>query len=126
MSTTINDSNRAIQPKPKIYRVLITQSSTTDPTVVELENEIGAVVAARTTTGTYTLTLTGAFTVGKTFYSIPAILAFGTNLNNVMGLVLTSADVCTITTGVGSYTAGTFVKTDALLTSVPITITVYP
>lgn len=122
---TINDSNRALQPKPKIYRALITQASTSDPTVVELENEIGAIVSARTSAGLYTLTLTGAFTAGKTYIRFPGILAFGTNLNNVASAVWTSADVVTITVGVGSYTGGTFVKTDALLTSVPFEILVY-
>lgn len=123
---TINDSNRALQPKPKIYRGLITQASTAAPTLVELENEIGAIVAARTSAGLYTLTLTAAFTASRTFVRFPGVLAFGTNLNNVAGVALTSADVITLTVGVGSYSGGTFVATDALLTSVPFEIIVYP
>lgn len=52
----------------KVYRALITQSSTNDPVVVVLENTLGApVVWAYDSVGTYFGTLAGAFPVDKVF-----------------------------------------------------------
>jgi hypothetical protein len=49
------------------YIALITQSSTSAPTVIELENTIGPIIWTRVSTGVYEGTLTGGFTVGKTY-----------------------------------------------------------
>jgi hypothetical protein len=49
------------------YIALISQSSTNDPTVIELENTIGPIVWTRNSTGIYYGTLTGAFTLDKTY-----------------------------------------------------------
>lgn len=52
----------------KIYRALITQSSTDAPTVVVLQNELSAaIVWTRDSAGLYYGTLAGAFTENKTF-----------------------------------------------------------
>lgn len=52
----------------KIYRALITQTSTNAPTVIVLENTIGSIVWSRNSPGTYSATLVGAFQANKTFY----------------------------------------------------------
>jgi hypothetical protein len=49
------------------YIALISQSSTNDPVVIELENTIGPIVWTRNSTGIYYGTLTGAFTLDKTY-----------------------------------------------------------
>lgn len=52
----------------KVYRALVTQSGTNAPTATVLENSLGgAGTWARTTTGTYTFTLSSTFTADKTF-----------------------------------------------------------
>jgi hypothetical protein len=59
-----------ILPTYTKYIALITQSSTADPTVIELENTIGPIVWTRSAVGTYLGTLAGVFTVGKTYAMI--------------------------------------------------------
>ena len=55
-----------ILPTYKKYIALITQTSTSAPTVVEIENTIGPIIWTRTAVGEYEGTLTGAFTNNKT------------------------------------------------------------
>ncbi len=53
---------------PKVYRALLTQEGTDDPTAVVLENTLGGeVVWTRESVGNFLGTLVGAFTVDKTF-----------------------------------------------------------
>lgn len=55
------------QPEPKMYRALLTQTSTNAPVITELYNTLGGVpTAAYSSTGVYTLTLTGLFPETKT------------------------------------------------------------
>jgi hypothetical protein len=56
-----------ILPTYTKYVALISQSSTSDPTVLELENTIGPIVWTRVSQGIYNGTLTGAFTLNKTY-----------------------------------------------------------
>ena len=63
----------------KVYSALITQISTSIPTVSILENTLGNIVWSRSSVGTYYGTLTGVFTSGKTFIQI----SNGTALVNV-------------------------------------------
>jgi hypothetical protein len=56
-----------ILPTYTKYIALISQSSTANPTVIELENTIGPIVWTRTAVGIYFGTLTGAFTASKTY-----------------------------------------------------------
>ena len=56
-----------ILPTYKKYIALITQSSTSAPTVIELENTIGPIVWTRTAVGIYFGTLAGVFTLDKTY-----------------------------------------------------------
>jgi hypothetical protein len=63
-------NNRAVSdilPTYTKYIALISQSSTSAPTVIELENTIGPIVWSRNSTGIYYGTLTGAFTLDKTY-----------------------------------------------------------
>ena len=56
-----------ILPTYKKYIGLISQSTTNDPTVIELENTIGPIVWTRTAVGIYFGTLAGVFTLDKTY-----------------------------------------------------------
>jgi hypothetical protein len=72
---TYNAATKAIESVPystfsrpyKVYSALLTQTGTAAPTVSILENTLGGtVVLARTGVGSYTASLTGAFTLDKT------------------------------------------------------------
>ena len=53
----------------KVYRALLTQTSTSAPTSTIIENTLsGDIVWTRNSPGNYTGTLTGEFLLGKTFY----------------------------------------------------------
>lgn len=104
----------------KAYRALVSQATTAAPSATVLENSLGGtVVWARSSTGTYTATLTGAFTSAKTFIMQPGETGTIAAIKNVLA-VRTSADVVTVTTGAG----GTL--EDSVLSSFPIEILVYP
>jgi hypothetical protein len=64
-----------ILPTYTKYIALISQSSTSAPTVIELENTIGAIVWTRSATGVYFGTLTGAFTANKTYVMLSNVVA---------------------------------------------------
>ena len=73
MTITQTLNGRAVSdilPTYTKYIALITQSSTSAPTVIELENTIGPIVWTRSAVGTYLGTLAGVFTVGKTYAMI--------------------------------------------------------
>lgn len=52
---------------PKIYKATLTQSGTNAPVPTIMINTIGTIVWSRAATGVYLATLTGAFTIDKTF-----------------------------------------------------------
>ena len=64
-----------ILPTYKKYIALISQSSTSAPTVIELENTIGPIVWTRSAVGVYFGTLTGAFTLDKTYVTLSNVVA---------------------------------------------------
>lgn len=104
----------------KVYRALLTQTSNTAPVATVLENSFGAaLVWAISSTGTYTATLTGAFTSAKTFIIQPGEIGTIAAIKNVLA-VRTSDNVVTVTTGSG----GTL--ENAVLSTYPIEILVYP
>lgn len=104
----------------KVYRALLTQTSNTAPVATVLENSFGAaLVWAISSTGTYTATLTGAFTSAKTFIIQPGETGTIAAIKNVLA-VRTSDNVVTVTTGSG----GTL--ENAVLSTYPIEILVYP
>ena len=62
-----------ILPTYTKYIALISQTSTSAPTVIELENTIGPIVWTRLSTGVYEGTLTGAFTLDKTYVTLSQV-----------------------------------------------------
>ncbi|MFO0089980.1 MAG: hypothetical protein ACK518_04190 [bacterium] len=57
----------------KVYVGLLSQSGTSNPTVIELENTIGNIVWTRRGIGDYIGTLSDAFTLNKTWFSKPSL-----------------------------------------------------
>jgi len=99
------------------YIALITQTSTSAPTVIELENTIGPIIWSRKATGEYTGTLSGAFTANKTYATISNSLADG-----IVMITTTASNITIITTNLHSPTA---VKHDSHLSKNTIEIRVY-
>jgi hypothetical protein len=99
------------------YIALITQTSTSAPTVIELENTIGPIVWSRKTTGQYSGTLSGAFTANKTYATISNVLADG-----IVMISTTASDINIITTNLHSPIA---VAHDGHLSNNTIEIRVY-
>jgi hypothetical protein len=105
----------------KVYRALLTQTGTSAPTATVLENTIGSIVWTRTTVGTYKGTLTGAFTIGKTW--IPGMGIVADNFPAcAVGIANTSANFVTVQ----SFNASVGAGSDDELSSTPIEIRVYP
>jgi hypothetical protein len=99
------------------YIALITQTSTSAPTVIELENTIGPIVWTRKATGEYVGTLSGAFTANKTYATISQSLA-----DSIVMITTTASDINIITTNLHSPTAA---KHDSHLSKNTIEIRVY-
>ena len=99
------------------YIALITQTSTSDPTVIELENTIGPIAWTRKGTGQYFGTLSGAFTANKTYATISQTLA-----DSIVMISTTANNINIITTNLHSPTA---VKHDSHLSKNTIEIRVY-
>ena len=106
-----------ILPTYTKYIALITQTSTSAPTVIELENTIGPIIWTRKTTGEYSGTLTGAFTANKTYATISQTLA-----DSIVMISTTANDINIITTNLHSPTAA---KHDSHLSKNTIEIRVY-
>jgi len=78
MTITNTLNGRAVSdilPTYTKYIALISQSSTSAPTVIELENTIGPIIWTRSATGVYFGTLTGAFTASKTYVMLSNVVA---------------------------------------------------
>lgn len=102
---------------PKIYTALLTQSGTSDPTASIMgTNEIGSIVWARTSTGVYTGTFSGAFVSGKTF------IINGENVDAI-NVKCYRTDANTVT--LKCYAVSTGTLTD-VFTDLSIEIRVYP
>ena len=54
----------------RVYRALLSQAGTADPTAVVLENTLGDIVWTRASTGVYEGTLADGFPTGKTWVTI--------------------------------------------------------
>jgi hypothetical protein len=64
------DSLSNPQQPYKVYRALLTQTGSADPTAVILENTLGeSIIWKRSTTGGYTAEKTSGFDITKTFYN---------------------------------------------------------
>jgi len=78
MTITQTLNGRAVSdilPTYTKYIALITQSTTADPVVVELENTIGPIIWTRSATGVYLGTLAGAFTADQTYVMLSNVVA---------------------------------------------------
>lgn len=111
----------------KIYRALLTQSSTSAPTATVLENTLGGtVVWSYTDVGIYVGTLAGAFTASKTAcFPIGLSDDFDASTDfSVATLRRTGADTVEITTLTDDNT--TAALANGLLTGSLVQILVYP
>lgn len=108
--------------KPLVYKALISQSGTSAPTVVILENTIGAIVWTRTNIGEYFGTLANAFTLDKTF--IPPMRRF---LNgDLSGEIIANAGRISVNqVKILTFDSG-YTEQDDALDSNTILIEVYP
>jgi len=115
----------------KVYRALLSQTSTNAPTATVLENTLGGTPTyARSVAGQYTITLSSAFTTNKTLF----FFSWGTS-TGVGGvvkdydLVYTSTSVLTLTTSWAvdnNPDAPIYGSADDMLTKASIEILVYP
>lgn len=99
------------------YIALITQTSTSAPTVIELENTIGPIAWTRKATGEYVGSLSGAFTANKTYAMISNVAA-----DSIVMISTTANDINIITTNLQNPTAS---KHDSHLSKNTIEIRVY-
>jgi hypothetical protein len=91
--TLNNRSVSDILPTYTKYIALISQSSTSDPTVIELENTIGPIVWTRVSAGIYEGTLTGVFTVNKTYVMISQL-----DITTMVGAYAKTIDIIQVDT----------------------------
>ena len=99
-------------PNYKVYTALLTQSGTSAPTVTVLENTVGSIVWTRNSAGVYTGTLTGAFTVSKTF--ITSGLGNAGMLNKFRAIRLNASDL-TLTTLDSANASSDTILNDSIL-----------
>ena len=119
----------------KVYRALLSQLGTADPTVVVLENSIGAIVWTRNSTGVYYGTLIGAFTLHKTWTNIGWTANDSLSVGNEVDQFIIakraagafSQDRIVVqSVRVDLSSPGTGGVIDSLLSETPIEILVYP
>lgn len=109
----------------KVYRALLTQTGTSDPTATVLENSLGGtLVWTRSSAGTYVATLTGAFPSAKAHLLIGSIQG-GTSFEKAK-LTRTSADALSLVTKNIDLTIPSATATDAMLVETAVEIRVYP
>lgn len=118
------DTLTAYLRKSKRYAANLTQTAGNDPVATVLENDIGAIVWARSGAGVYTATLAGAFTANKTLVTVGTPIPVDTMAS--IEVALTSTDVITITTKNYKTADDTATVLDALLTNTAIVIEVFP
>ncbi|MCA9747523.1 MAG: hypothetical protein KC414_00280, partial [Romboutsia sp.] len=112
-------------PPYKVYRALVTQSGTSAPTAVVLENTLGGTpVWSYITPGTYRLTLSGAFTLNKTAINIGNNNFFSTIFNAPYQVLIDHSVVDYIE--VYPTDIGTLTQANDLLINTYIEILVYP
>lgn len=106
-------------PGVKIYRALLTQSGTSNPTAVVLENTLGAAIDwVRLDVGSYEGQLAGAFTFQKTFLMVNPVT--GADNPDLVSFSLNTTDAVTIITGQSPSLA------DGVLNLTAVEIIVYP
>ncbi|MBK8468092.1 MAG: hypothetical protein IPL32_19945 [Chloracidobacterium sp.] len=111
--TAWNDLPYQVKRGVRVYRALLNQSSTNDPTAIVLESSLyGEVVWTRNDSGEYLGSLTQGFTESYTFIETP----------RTCGLTLEPAEVAWVDAGtIKVVTIG-----DGKLSATPVGILVYP
>ena len=107
-----------ILPTYKKYTALITQTSISPPTVIELENTIGPIVWTRNSIGFYYGTLAGAFTINRTYTMINQV-----EQNGIVMVARLSDNTITITTT--NLNSPTAARQDYILLNNTLEIRVY-
>lgn len=108
----------------KVYRALLTQTSTNAPTATVLENSLGGtVVWTRSVQGVYVATLTGAFPSGKTMVTMGA---FPASQDGVVYGYTRTDNTITLSTIYFRVPGGTQEASDGMLSETAIEILVYP
>lgn len=102
----------------RVYTGLISQTGTSNPTVVILENTIGNIVWTRNTNGQYQGYLPGEFLAAKTFLLTSSDYAINPT-NQARQFFRSSDDYISILTQINGIVA------DGLLDNTPIEIRVY-
>jgi hypothetical protein len=100
----------------KRAKILVSQSSTSAPTLIESENTIGTITPSRTSSGVYILTSTGNFPSGKTHVFLNA------GSKNGYGRAWR---VDNNTIRIETYNTS-FVQNDSILDEVALSIEIYP
>ena len=109
--------------KPKIYRALLTQTGTSAPTAIVLENTLEATITySYQTAGLYRITADSAvFTTNKT------MVFLGNNLSYfAANIILNVQYINTTTIDFSSKNIITSTLTDDVYSNIPIEIIVYP
>ena len=108
------------KPPYKVYTALLTQTGTSNPTAIVLENTIGDISWIRDYEGGYSATSDTLFTLNKTFVLFTTTrVSYDSDTNFVV-----PSDSFTINNiSIGTQTAG--VVEDGALTLTPIEIRVY-
>ena len=101
----------------KVYTALYSQSSTSNPTAIVLENTLGTVTFTRSSTGVYSVNSSGLFTADKTF----VIMGAGINANYTNAITLINSSTFYIITKVSSTQS----DADSANTKVAFEIRVY-
>lgn len=107
----------------KVYKALLTQTGTTAPTVVVLQNTLGGVISwTYNGVGTYNGTLSGVFVEDKTFLAINKSRAGGRQFS----LYRNDDNEIEVVTEIFDAGAPIFTATDGILNNTSILIEVYP
>jgi hypothetical protein len=100
----------------KVYKALITQTGTSAPTLIVLQNTIGTITPSYTSAGNYVLSSSGLFTLNKTFQLI------GTPSDVTAQLYFNQSDADDLSL----YTTSSGVAADGMVSNTSILIEVYP
>ena len=117
-SAFVSDVQKYVRPYD-VYTALISQSGTDDPTIIVLENTIGAIEWTRVGVGQYVGTLSSAFISNNTYVML-------LNSSSIGEGYLYSADNSDVdTVFVQTYNINTTSNEDSLMNNVSIEIRVY-
>jgi hypothetical protein len=113
-----------LAPKYKVYTALLTQEGENAPTAIVLENTLGNITYSRSASGFYTVNLSGAFTLNKTFVIITPTVDDAQN--SMVSLTYNmDLDSFEITSTSWSATLSGYTLLDGILLNTPIEIRVY-